>query len=195
MQYKDTPTKKQIRAMKALYDDAGVEVFCQAADRQVAAIQNAMANDENPEVIGQAVVAIFSLTLNETSRMLAAFDANAFEKALAAGRGFGPAGIGSDDPMTGLFARMHRASQNFAFGHAFNKMNKAMDNATAWISSFMMAHPEYQDALERAWSRLQRHRPGEPCGHDRHHRDGGRDHGQHAHHHDHACSCGRQRDA
>jgi hypothetical protein len=188
MQYKDTPTKKQIRAMKALYDDADVEAFCQAVDRQVAAIQDAMANDENPEVIGQAVVGIFSLTLNETSRMLAAFDANAFERALATGRDFNPASIGADDPMTRLFARMHRASQNFAFGHAFNKMNKAMDNATAWISSFMMVHPEYQGALESAWRQLQRHHHDEPCGcgHD-HHRACD---GHHAHHHDAECHGG-----
>lgn len=55
--------------------------------------------------------------------------------------------------MAGIFC----IRENHALNAWFSSYNKAMDNATAWISSFMMVHPKYHDALEAIWSRLQMH--------------------------------------
>lgn len=151
MNYSDKPTKKQLRNMKALYTEDDIEQFEKRVDEQVQIIREVVDTNGNPMRVGNAVTAIFAMALNETSRMLAAFDENAFNKALAAGSTFDPQSMTPDDPMTQLFQRMNKASKDFAFGHTYNRMNKVLDNATAWISHFMYSHPEYNEALEKAW--------------------------------------------
>lgn len=140
-------TKKQIRMMKALYTDADVTAFQKLIDRQWQIVETGIDNNDDENVIAETVITIFQLALNEQVKMVSTFDSKAYVRALS-----DSAPDKGDAPEKRAFTALNAAKRDFAFGHAFHRMDQLVTETLDRIRIFMRQYPRYEETIRTLWN-------------------------------------------
>lgn len=141
-------TKKQIRAMKNLYQKADVEALEKMINLHWKKVEEIVENDGDSAQLAQHVVTVFQLVFNEQMRMLSTFEPNAYERASIDAQ---DQNIDQKEFSKLIFRDLESSKQNFAFGQAFHSMDQLVSSTMKKVRAFMRKYPKYEEAIRTVW--------------------------------------------
>ncbi|MSS19909.1 hypothetical protein [Pseudoramibacter porci] len=141
-------TKKQIQAMKNLYQKSDVEALEKMIKLHWEKIKEIVNSDGDSTELANNVVMLFHLVFNERMHMLSTFDPKAYERAV---NDVQDKKITQRDFSKLVFKNLDSAKQNFAFGQTYNSMDRLVSNTIKDIRVFMHKYPQYEESIRAIW--------------------------------------------
>ncbi|MCH4072876.1 hypothetical protein [Pseudoramibacter sp.] len=141
-------TKKQIQAMKNLYNKSDVEALEKLINLHWKKVEEIINNEGDSAQLAQHVVTVFQLAFNEQMRMLSTFEPNAYERTL---NDVQDKDVDQKEFSKLIFKDLESSKQNFAFGQAFHSMDQLISSTMKKVRALMRKYPQYEEAIRTVW--------------------------------------------